>query len=99
MEAACRREGRLVNPGAVAGTVLWEPGLDVRVPCPAIEGREVREAAGCVADGPVEVLVAVDSLALLGAAVDVRGAPEIDVRVEGVESCFVGDFVGDYNEH
>lgn len=52
-----------------------------------------------MADGPVDVLVAVDSLALVGAAVDVRGAPEIDERVEGVESCFVGDFVGDYKEH
>lgn len=32
----------------------------------------------------------------LGVAPDVREVPLIDERDDGVDNCFVGDFVGDY---
>lgn len=49
-------------------------------------------------DGAIEVLVVAAGLGRADAIVEVRGAPLIDERLEEADSCFVGDFVGDYKE-
>jgi len=94
----CRNEGRFDSPPVDEATVLWEPGLEVRLAGPDTEGREAREAAGCVVEGPKEFLVLGASRGRLGAAVEVRVVPPTDGRGAWpvvVPSCFVGDFVGD----
>lgn len=49
--------------------------------------------------GPIEALVVALGLGRADAIVEVRGAPPIDERLEEADSCFVGDFVGDYREN
>lgn len=91
----CRSEGRFVNPAVDEATVLWEPGLEVRAAGPDTEGREPLEAAGCVGEGPRELLVLGASRGRLDDTVEVREVLPMDGRPAVVASCFVGDLVGD----
>lgn len=94
----CRNEGRFANPAVDEATVLWEPGLEVRVAGPDTEGREPLEAAGCVAEGPRELLEPGAIRGRLVATVEARVVLPTDGRevwLAIVVSCLVGDFVGD----
>jgi hypothetical protein len=94
----CRNDGRFVSPGVDEATVLWEPGLEVRVAGPDTEGREPRVAAGCIAEELKEFLVLGAIRGRLDATVEVREVLPRDGRevwLAVAASCFVGDFVGD----
>lgn len=74
-----------------------EPALEVLVDAPAIEGRVVLEVVVWVVDAPADGRDAWPAgRGRLEATVEVRGAPPRDERLEATDSCFVGDFVGDF---
>ena len=93
--ATCRSEGRFVNPADDEATVLWELGLEPLAAGPDTDGREPLGVAGCVGEGPRELLAPGASRGRLDATVEVREVLPVEGRPTAVASCFVGDFVGD----
>lgn len=82
---------------AAGGTAVWDPGREVLVAGPDMEGRDVRdvvvEAAVPLTEGRV---AGVGRGRAAAAVVDVRGPPtEGRVGAAAEDNCFVGDFVGD----